>query len=385
MNRLIKITGTIIFILTINSSSCIVTEAYPQSVSVSFQVFYDALSPYGRWVEYPPYGFGWIPVGYSGFYPYATGGYWAYTDYGWMWISYYSWGWAPYHYGSWVFDVVYGWIWIPGNDWGPAWVVWSSSPGYYGWIPMMPGYGYHIHSYPAEHWTFVSTSDFGKPGVYYGPRTNNAAIMKNSRIINNQNTDPGSNSVYYSGPRVEEVQKVTGREFKPVAVESSEKPNQVYRNNQLKLYMPRVDKKSEAGKTPAPARVTKLEDIKQKPKKETPPEEKLITPRDKTDVIKGKPAIIKEGEKPIEKPKIDRKAEPIKKETPPPPPKPDQKPGIKKEDKQQVTPERKPPQTKPQPQQPPKQQQPPQGKPDIRKGGDQPQPKLQPVERKKPK
>lgn len=43
-------------------------------VSVSFQVFYDQLSPYGSWINYPDYGYVWIPTQVpQGFRPYATG------------------------------------------------------------------------------------------------------------------------------------------------------------------------------------------------------------------------------------------------------------------------------------------------------------------------
>src|SRR5215510_13502153 len=73
-----------------------------QHVSVSFQLFYDELAPYGSWVSYSNYGYCWAPFG-AGFRPYYSDGYWAFTDEGWMWVSYYDWGWAPFHYGTWVF------------------------------------------------------------------------------------------------------------------------------------------------------------------------------------------------------------------------------------------------------------------------------------------
>src|SRR5689334_19708930 len=92
-----------------------------QPTSVSFQLFYDQLSPYGAWVEYQNYGYVWVPDVDPGFSPYGTNGYWVYTDYGWTWVSDYSWGWAPFHYGRWVDDDLYGWLWVPDNEWGPAW------------------------------------------------------------------------------------------------------------------------------------------------------------------------------------------------------------------------------------------------------------------------
>src|SRR5947207_917499 len=95
-----------------------------QEVTVSFQVFYDDLRPYGTWIDYPAYGYVWLPNEGADFSPYATNGYWTYTEYGWTWVSYYSWGWAPFHYGRWFFDPLYGPMWIPDEVWGPGWVSW---------------------------------------------------------------------------------------------------------------------------------------------------------------------------------------------------------------------------------------------------------------------
>src|ERR1700752_5287025 len=52
---------------------------------VTFQSFYDQLSPYGQWIEDPDYGYVWLPDVNSDFKPYATNGNWVYTDEGWTW------------------------------------------------------------------------------------------------------------------------------------------------------------------------------------------------------------------------------------------------------------------------------------------------------------
>src|ERR1019366_1169413 len=132
----------------------------PQKASaqtVSVQVFYDQLSPYGTWVDNPQYGYVWVPNVGPGFEPYATNGHWVYTEYGWTWVSDYAWGWAPFHYGRWYSDPTYGAVWVPDNEWAPAWVTWRRSEGYYGWAPMGPGVsitmaygsGYDI---PSDRW-----------------------------------------------------------------------------------------------------------------------------------------------------------------------------------------------------------------------------------------
>ena len=76
------------------------------SVSVSFQSFYDDLSPYGDWISYPEYGYVWRPDNrYSNFHPYQSDGHWEWSEeYGWLWVSDYEWGWAPFHYGRWIND-----------------------------------------------------------------------------------------------------------------------------------------------------------------------------------------------------------------------------------------------------------------------------------------
>ena len=116
------------------------SNADAQRVSVSLQVFYDDLSPYGQWVNDPDYGYVWAPSVASDFSPYSSDGHWVLTDEGWTWVSDYPWGWAPFHYGRWNFNPAFGWIWIPDTVWGPAWVSWRRSPGYYGWAPLGPWY-----------------------------------------------------------------------------------------------------------------------------------------------------------------------------------------------------------------------------------------------------
>ena len=122
MKTYIKI---IVLVFALFMGTCIVQQkASAQGGSVSFQVFYDDLSPYGTWVESPDYGYVWIPDAGPGFTPYATNGYWVYTNMGWTWVSNYPWGWAPFHYGRWYTDPYYGPIWVPDNEWGPGWVTW---------------------------------------------------------------------------------------------------------------------------------------------------------------------------------------------------------------------------------------------------------------------
>ena len=134
--------GIIFFLLLLTTWSCTTYRPYShRAETVTTQIFYDELSPYGDWVHNREYGYVWIPQAGRSFYPYASNGRWIYTNYGWTWLSDYPWGWAAFHYGRWDYDPQYGWFWFPGDEWAPAWVVWRQGDGYFGWAPMSPESG----------------------------------------------------------------------------------------------------------------------------------------------------------------------------------------------------------------------------------------------------
>src|SRR5258705_3513555 len=112
MKRILK-TSMIAFVVLLFGAVQNKTSAQV-SVSVAFQSFYDDLSPYGDWIDYPEYGYVWRPDNrYSDFQPYRSEGHWAWSEeYGWLWVSDYEWGWAPFHYGRWIYDSYDGWLWV---------------------------------------------------------------------------------------------------------------------------------------------------------------------------------------------------------------------------------------------------------------------------------
>ncbi|MFV0606337.1 MAG: hypothetical protein ACK5NK_10905, partial [Niabella sp.] len=61
MKRIISSIGISLFLmmaLVISKTA----DAQPRlGVNISFQTFYDELSPYGEWVDYPDYGYSWRP------------------------------------------------------------------------------------------------------------------------------------------------------------------------------------------------------------------------------------------------------------------------------------------------------------------------------------
>ncbi len=184
--------------------------------SISLQVFYDELQPYGTWMQHGTYGYVWMPQVDRGFTPYATNGYWINTEYGNTWVSDYSWGWAPFHYGRWFHDDFYGWMWVPDTEWAPAWVAWRSGGGYYGWAPLMPGFGINVSfSYydrlPSYYWNFVPYRYITYRTVYRHcvPRPHVVNIIHHTTIVTHNYTD-SRRRTYFTGPSRRDMER-TGR------------------------------------------------------------------------------------------------------------------------------------------------------------------------------
>jgi DNA segregation ATPase FtsK/SpoIIIE-like protein len=274
-----------ILIVMLFNSCAMQRQVSAQPGNVNFQVFYDELSPYGQWVNYPNYGYVWIPDVGTDFAPYQTAGYWVFTDYGWTWVSDYAWGWAPFHYGRWDYDNNFGWFWVPDNEWGPAWVTWRRGESYYGWSPMRPGISINLsfgNDYrDVDHWYFVHDRDFGRPHMerYYVNRRDNDMIIRNTTVINNTYIDKSRNVTYISGPRRDDVQKYSGRSFSSVKIRDNDKPGERLNNKELDIYRPRVEKIDNGNRKPIPSRMTDPKDVKpagrrtpdNKPNTATPP------------------------------------------------------------------------------------------------------------------
>lgn len=269
-----KPTIKIIAIFLILMTSCVILppQASAQGNNISFQVFYNELSPYGQWIDYSDYGYVWIPDAGNEFVPYSTDGHWLLTDYGWTWASDYDWGWATFHYGRWSYNDSFGWFWVPDTEWGPAWVNWRQSEGYYGWSPMEPGISVSMsfgNTYNSndDHWLFVRDMDFERSDVhnYYVNRSENNRIVRNSSVINRTYTDRNRNTTYVTGPSRTAVQKATGRSITPLSIQENNRPGQVISNGQLRIYRPKVERNSTDGKKAIPTRVANRNDIKRTP------------------------------------------------------------------------------------------------------------------------
>jgi hypothetical protein len=187
--------------------------------------FYQPLSGYGSWVDYPGYGQVFVPaqsvVG-ANFRPY-TYGHWEYTQFGWTWVDHHPFGWATGHYGNWMYDGRLGWAWVPGTQWAPAWVSWRQGGGYVGWAPMPPGaaFGGSYTTYDSS-WVFCNTNNFGQPfvggylvtGPGYQQGFQSTRVINQTTVINNYTTYAGpSEEARREGRVVHRPIEETEREF----------------------------------------------------------------------------------------------------------------------------------------------------------------------------
>jgi hypothetical protein len=262
-----------------------------------YQEFYDDLSPYGSWVEYPSYGYVWIPRVSYDFEPYSTRGHWVFTDQGWTWYSDYNWGWAPFHYGRWFVDDRYGWIWVPGHEWAPAWVTWGSYNNYYCWAPISPGISrYDDYRPPKRYWHFVPSNHINEYDAH-NYFVNSTTVINNVsyiRIINN--TSRYNNATYNQGPGREEVEKLIHKRITVVPIRETSRPTYGSDNsrteneksnrndNYMQIYRPKVGRDNEQKNIqvrPVPKKVEKIESIqpvRQQPDMDIQQQNKKVEP-----------------------------------------------------------------------------------------------------------
>ncbi len=223
-----------------------VSRSQAQDVSVSYQTFYDELSPYGQWVYDPEYGNVWVPNEDGDFRPYGSRGQWVMTDYGNTWVSDDPWGWACYHYGRWTYNGYYGWIWVPGYEWAPAWVSWRYGGGYAGWAPLAPGYGVGIsYGCPDSWWVFVGPQYLYRHDYYNywrGPAYNRTYLNRTT-IINNVYVDNHTHVQYNYGPRASTIQATTNAPVQVYRVSQSTRPGAAaIQQRTVNIYRPVVDR-----------------------------------------------------------------------------------------------------------------------------------------------
>ncbi len=255
--------------LLLAASAAILSMTPRASAEVSFEFFYDSLSPYGSWINVADYGECWTPTGVNADWSPYTDGYWSYTDAGWTWVSYEDFGGIVYHYGRWIQAADVGWCWVPDTEWGPAWVSWRNSDDYVGWAPLPPEAQFNV-SVGFSTWTddyygigpgyynFCPIVSFGAPLIrtvcvpryqcagYYGSTWNCTNIGYNSY----------SSVVFCGGPNFGYIQQ---RCYQPVPtlvlvrntnitnitnVYNGRGYGSVPRGNTLQVYAPKVVRKN---------------------------------------------------------------------------------------------------------------------------------------------
>jgi hypothetical protein len=251
MKRQVQISAaTLLLMLCLTVQNKSIAQYYPddnynQDRDISYQTFYDELSPHGQWVDYPGHGYVWVPDAEDDFQPYSTNGHWVYNDdYEWVWVSDYHWGWAPFHYGRWDHDDYYGWYWVPGYEWAPAWVAWRDGGEYYGWAPLRPGISINIniggYNPPSRFWCFTPRR-YITHDRWYDYRVDwrqNVTIINYTTVINYNGYRSGYG--FRCGPRRYEAERYCGR-INPVRFRDTYSPGRTfYRNNEVSFYRPRV-------------------------------------------------------------------------------------------------------------------------------------------------
>ena len=229
--------------------------------SITYQNFYDELSPFGIWINYPGYGHVWHPSVDGNFQPYFTNGHWEYCAGGWLWVSLYTWGWAPFHYGRWIYDDLYGWLWVPGYEWAPAWVIWGEVDSYYAWAPLMPTVNviiwYGTWRPPAIiYWNVVDRIYIYDRDISNRGRSNlDVAFIDRIQTNNNYGNTRYHDQFYARGPEIAEVERITNRKIDPIKVRDLKNAAPYIRKeNELQIYRPRIT-------TPEPRTYRNIDEI----------------------------------------------------------------------------------------------------------------------------
>ncbi len=271
---------------------CLFAFAAPRAAlaraDVSFDFFYDSLSPYGEWIEVGDYGSCWRPSRVDADWSPYSDGYWSYTDGGWTWVSYEDFGGIVYHYGRWVQVEDEGWCWVPDDEWAPAWVSWRSNDDYVGWAPLPPEARWRrdtgisvwvdaTYDIGPSRYNFCRVQNFGEP--YLRPHIisrfeNPTIIISTSNVTNISYYEGGGYGglVHCGGPSFLVVNRFVNRPIPAlklvrntnitnINIKQVNVFNSVQRGNQLAVLAPRVAARTEGLIRPQPVRTISADKI----------------------------------------------------------------------------------------------------------------------------
>lgn len=257
---------------------------------VSFQSFYDELSPYGEWIQLSKEEiekdlkdgegqgislsgvqdeellFIWKPSAVEkNWKPYVNGR-WEYTDHGWLWASNYDWGWAAYHYGRWYHSKTYGWVWMPGYVWAPSWVAWKVTDDHIGWHPLSPAAKWKGEDgitdsrlkFRDEDWVFIEKTKFGDDVTVSDIKVlseNNNLLSRSTTIIDLR---VQNGKVFNNGPDINDIVKSGGRPIRQKIVKTAaDRRKTIVLENDVTVYKQSLPKASIDSKTGRPVRKDK--------------------------------------------------------------------------------------------------------------------------------
>jgi hypothetical protein len=254
--------------LSLALAAALVPVTSRAETEVSFEFFYNNLSPHGEWVEVGDYGTCWRPNRVDEDWSPYTDGYWTYTDAGWTWVSYEDFGDICYHYGRWVRADEVGWCWVPDYEWGPAWVSWRQTDEHIGWAPLppearwRPSVGFSVwvddhYDIGPDYYNFCPVVSFGAPIIRHVcvPRVSVINIFARTVNITNISFNSYSNSVFCGGPNYTVINQ---RLVNPIPTLKIVKNTTIINNNYtiirnkkvvgntLQVFAPRIVEKSAA-------------------------------------------------------------------------------------------------------------------------------------------
>jgi len=253
MKKLIIITALFLGFVLTNSEASSRFRYHRNYNSMNIDYFFDALAPYGEWIEIGYNEYVWKPdfVGYN-WKPYSEGR-WEWTRNGWHWVSYEPFGWATYHYGRWFYDDFYGWVWMPDNVWAPAWVEWRNNNNYIGWAPLPPYASFNRNrgiyfsvrwNSGYNYWNFVTYNNFCSVNVnnYYVDNYTSRHIYK--RTKHRTNYYDRNNGIVNGGIDRNYVEQKAGRRIRTRDIVSTKsnrnlaKRNSTSRRREVVSYRP---------------------------------------------------------------------------------------------------------------------------------------------------
>jgi hypothetical protein len=243
------------------------TRPAEAAVSVSVDVFYDDLAPYGEWVWFDR-SYVFVPADIDSDWRPYTLGHWVYADdYGWTWVSDEPFGWATYHYGRWGYSEEIGWYWVPGDRWAPAWVSWRRSHDHIVWCPLPPVWRgddlavtVAVGDIPDYYWVAVPTVrflDVDLRVVIIDRDRDRRRILDDADFIGTVRVR--NDIVVNNVINVNVIEKETGKRVRKVKVRKEDDPRQAKSDdNEVRVFPGRVNKEKRA----KPSKISDLEKVK---------------------------------------------------------------------------------------------------------------------------